>query len=114
MKLHVLFAALPLLFPVALFAADHDRHATSSPAAADSAKSAVPWAQGTIKKIAKGSVVLAHGPIENIGMSAMTMKFGVRNEAVASLAKLKVGDNVRFQAEMADGEVVVVRIEPAK
>jgi Cu(I)/Ag(I) efflux system periplasmic protein CusF len=112
MRLHALFAALSLLFPAALFAADHDHHTTTAPAAADSAKSAVPWAQGTIKKIGKGVVTLAHGPIESVGMDAMTMQFAVKDPA--SLARFKVGDKVRFQAVMAGGEIVVERIEPAR
>jgi Cu(I)/Ag(I) efflux system periplasmic protein CusF len=111
MRLHVFFVALPLLFPVALSAAEHDHHSTAAPAA-DSAKSSVPWAQGTIKKIGKGTVTLAHGPIESVGMDAMTMQFAVRDPA--SLARFKVGDKVRFQAVMADGAILVERIEPAR
>lgn len=107
MRLHVLFA-LPLLFPVAAFAADHDH---AAPAAAP-ANSSVPWAQGTIKKIGKGTVTLAHGPIESVGMDAMTMQFPVKDPA--SLRHFKVGDKVRFQAVMAGDEIVVQRIEPAK
>jgi Cu(I)/Ag(I) efflux system periplasmic protein CusF len=111
MRLHVCFLALPLLFPLALSAAEHDHRPTATPAA-DSAKSSVPWAEGTIKKLGKGTVTLAHGPIESIGMDAMTMQFAVRDPA--SLARFKVGDKVRFQAVMAGGEIVVERIEPAR
>ncbi len=112
MRLHAFVIALPLLFPVALFAADHDHRSTTQPAAADSAKPSVPWAQGTIKKIGKGTVTLAHGPIESVGMDAMTMQFAVKDPA--SLARFKVGDKVRFQAVMTGGEIVVERIEPAR
>jgi Cu(I)/Ag(I) efflux system periplasmic protein CusF len=112
MRLHALFVALPLLFPVAVFAADHDNHTLAAPAAAGAAKPAVPWAQGTIKKIGKGNVTLTHGPIESVGMDAMTMQFPVKDPA--SLARFKVGDKVRFQAVMAGSEIVVERIEPAR
>lgn len=108
MRLQALSIALPLLFPAAACAADHDR---AAPAAA-AAKSSVPWAQGTIKKIGQGTVTLAHGPIDSVGMDAMTMQFPVRQPA--SLARFKVGDKVRFQAVMAGDEIVVERIEPAQ
>lgn len=74
----------------------------------------LPWAQGTIKKLDKtaSTATIAHGPIDSIGMGAMTMQFAVKD--AAGLAKLKAGDKVRFQAVMAGGEVVVTRIEAAK
>jgi Cu/Ag efflux protein CusF len=107
MRLRIFFVVLPLLLPGAPFAAGRSH----SPAA-DATKPAVSWADGTIKKIGKGTVTLAHGPIESVGMSAMTMQFAVK--APASLTRFQVGDKVRFQAVMAGGEIVVVRIEPAR
>jgi Cu(I)/Ag(I) efflux system periplasmic protein CusF len=96
MKLLRVFAiALSLLFSFASYAAD-----------------VVPWAQGTIKKIAGDKAIIAHGAIDSIGMSPMTMQFTVKD--AAGLAKLKVGDKVRFQAVMAGGDIVVTRIEAAK
>lgn len=93
MKLLRTFAiALSLLFPIASFAADP-----------------VPWAEGTLKKVAGDKAVIAHGPIDSIGMAPMTMRFTVRD--TVGLARLKAGDKVRFQAIMADGDVVVTRIE---
>jgi Cu/Ag efflux protein CusF len=87
--------ALSLLFSFASFAADE-----------------VPWAQGTIKKVAGDKATIAHGPIDSVGMGAMTMQFTVKD--AAGLAKLKAGDKVRFQAIMAGGDIVVTRIEAAK
>jgi Cu(I)/Ag(I) efflux system periplasmic protein CusF len=96
MKLLRAFAiALSLLFSFATFAADE-----------------VPWAQGTIKKVAGDKATIAHGPIDSVGMGAMTMQFAVKD--AAGLAKLKAGDKVRFQAIMAGGDIVVTRIEAAK
>jgi Cu/Ag efflux protein CusF len=96
MKLLRAFAiALSLLFSFATFAADE-----------------VPWAQGTIKKITGDKATIAHGPIDSIGMGAMTMQFAVKD--AAGLAKVKAGDKVRFQAIMAGGDIVVTRIEAAK
>jgi Cu/Ag efflux protein CusF len=89
--------AISLLFPLASYAADP-----------------VPWAEGTIKKVdaAARTAVIAHGPIESIGMAPMTMQFTVKD--AAGLAKLKAGDQVRFQAVMAGGDIVVTRIEAKK
>jgi Cu/Ag efflux protein CusF len=96
MKLLRAFAiALSLLFSFASFAADE-----------------VPWAQGTIKKIAGDKATIAHGPIDSVGMGPMTMQFPVKD--TAALAKLKAGDKVRFQAIMSGGDIVVTRIEAAK
>lgn len=96
MKLLRAFAiALSLLFSFASFAADP-----------------VPWAEGTIKQIVGEKAIIAHGPIESIGMAPMTMAFVVKD--VAGLAKLKAGDKVRFQAIMAGGDIVVTRIEARK
>ena len=87
--------AFSLLFPLASFAADP-----------------VPWAEGTIRKVAGDKATIAHGPIDSIGMAPMTMQLTVKD--AAGLAKLKAGDKVRFQAVMADGDIVVTRIEAAK
>jgi Cu/Ag efflux protein CusF len=109
MKLPVFPLVLALLFPFSVGAAGHDHHAAPATAAAQ-----VPWAQGTIKKVdAKaGKATIAHGPIDSIGMGPMTMMFTVKD--TTGLARLKAGDAVRFQAVMADGDIVVVRIEAAR
>ena len=72
----------------------------------------VPWAQGTLKKVAGNKATIDHGPIDSIGMGPMTMQFTVKD--AAGLARLKNGDKVRFQAVMAGGDIVVTRIEVAK
>jgi Cu/Ag efflux protein CusF len=88
-------------------AADHDHHgAVATPAVA--------MAEGVVKKVDKagGKLTLAHGPIDNLGMSAMTMVFKLK--APVSAENLKVGDKVRFLADYVGGEVVIVRLESAK
>jgi Cu/Ag efflux protein CusF len=72
----------------------------------------VPWAHGTLKKIAGNKATIDHGPIDSIGMGPMTMQFTVKD--AAGLARLKAGDKVRFQAIMAGGDIVVTRIETTK
>lgn len=88
-------AVASLLFPFSLLAADG-------------------LAEGTVKKIDAPSqrVMLAHGPIANVGMGPMTMMFKVKDPAM--LKKLKDGDKVRFRVEEIGGEYTIVRIEAAK
>lgn len=88
-----------------LFAADPAAHTQSAAAA---------LSEGTVKSIDKaaGRVILAHGPLANLGMPGMTMPFAVRNPAW--LEKLKPGDRIRFRAVEGDGGYVVVLIEPQK
>lgn len=71
-------------------------------------------AEGTVKKIDAPTqrIMLAHGPIANIGMGAMTMMFKVKDPAL--LKPLKEGDKVRFRVEDLGGTYTVVRIEAAK
>jgi Cu/Ag efflux protein CusF len=98
MKLLRVFAfAMSCLFSFATLAADQ-----------------VPWAEGTVKKIDQTAktAVIAHGPIDSIGMGAMTMQFAVKD--AAGLARLKAGEKVRFQAVMEGGDIVVTRIEAKK
>lgn len=70
--------------------------------------------EGTVKKIDVPSqrVMLAHGPITNIGMPPMTMMFKVKEAAM--LKKLKDGDKVRFRVEDVGGDYTIVRIEAAQ
>lgn len=91
-------AVASLCLPLSLLAAD---------------KSAA-LSEGTVKKIDAASqrVMLAHGPIENIGMGPMTMMFKVKDPAM--LKPLKDGAKVRFRVEDVGGEYTVVRIEAAK
>ena len=103
-------AAFALLVSPAL-AEDHSAHSHGgmvTPAASQA------LTEGTIRKLdrAAGSVTITHGPIENLGMSAMTMTFAFKKGVVP--AALKEGDKVRFRAEDKAGQYVVVRVEAAK
>ncbi|QQE08028.1 copper-binding protein [Cupriavidus sp. ISTL7] len=64
-----------------------------------------------VKKIdAKaGKVTLKHGPIENLGMSAMTMAFPVKDRA--SLKDFKEGDAVTAVFDTVDGKPTVVDMQ---
>jgi Cu(I)/Ag(I) efflux system periplasmic protein CusF len=72
-----------------------------------------PLAEGSIKKIdlAAGKVTIAHGPLVNLGMPAMTMAFKVKD--AGWLKSYQIGDKIRFLAEQQDAQYVVVKIEKA-
>ena len=113
MKLVLLRAAVAVALGsilVPAIAQDHSAHmhgAAAKPAAQS-------LSEGTIKKLdaAAGKLTIAHGPIENLGMPAMTMSFAYAKGVVPSA--VKEGDRIRFRAEEKDGRYVVVRVEAAK
>ena len=57
-------------------------------------------------------LLLKHGPIPGLGMSAMTMEFGVRNARM--LKSLKPGDRILFSAERVNDDYVVTSVQAAK
>ena len=76
------------------------------------AAAALPFVNGEVRKVdpTKGTVVLKHGDIPNLGMPAMAMEF----HAEAKLLKtVKPGDKVKFQADMVGGKLVLVGFERA-
>lgn len=108
-----LFAALALFTLAAQPALAEMDHAHMQHAAAPVA-AANAMTEGTVKKIDKAGnkLTIAHGPIENLGMPAMTMAFPVKE--AGKLDQVKVGDKVRFRAEQVNGTITVVALEPAK
>ena len=57
-------------------------------------------------------VLLKHGPIDNLGMSDMTMEFGVANPRM--LAFFKRGKKVMFSAVRVKDDYVVTHVEAAR
>lgn len=103
-----LIFALMLAISLPAFA-QHDHHAGHMAAVKEA-----PLTEGVVKKIdAKaGEIVIQHGQLDSIGMPPMTMAFGVAEKSW--LGKLKVGDKIRFAAEMKGGNAIVSRYEMAK
>lgn len=89
---------------------DHDHH-DGAPATTQDASAAL--SVGEVKKVDKdtGKLTIKHGPLDNLGMGAMTMVFKVGNPAM--LDQVKAGDQVRFRAERVDDALTVTRLEPA-
>lgn len=92
--------------PYALAARDN-----ATPGAALVVAQAAPLSEGEVRKIDKaaGKLTIKHGPLDNLGMPAMTMVFRVKD--AATLDQLKPGDRIRFLAEKADGVITVTKLE---
>lgn len=93
--------------------AQHAGHGTAKPAAANTATDAGEMADGEVRRIdkSKGTVMLKHGEIRSIRMGPMTMNFKLKDPAMADA--LKVGDKVRFSAEMKGDDLIVTAIRKA-
>ena len=92
--------------PYALATGDHASHA-----AAQVVAQAAPLSEGEVRKIDKaaGKLTIKHGPLDNLGMPAMTMVFRVKD--AATLDQVKPGDRIRFLAEKVDGIITVTKLE---
>ena len=66
--------------------------------------------RGEIKKIRSdlGKITIKHGPLEKLGMPAMTMIFQVKDHAM--LTQVKEGDHIRFIADKVDGAYTVTQM----
>lgn len=82
--------------------------------AASASVAAMPLVNGEVRKLdpATGLIVLRHGDIPNLAMPAMTMGFEIADKKM--LDGIKVGDKVRFQAEMVKGKATVTELHPVK
>ena len=90
-------------------ASEHDGHHGQAAVPADLAQ-----ADGVVKKVDKaaGKVTLAHGPLTNLDMPAMTMVFRVKD--AKWLDQLAPGTKIRFVADQVDGVLTVVSFEAVK
>ena len=74
-----------------------------------------PMVNGQVTRIdeAAGKITLRHGPIKKLDMNeGMTMVFRVQDPAM--LKRVKVGDNVRFDADRINGQFTVTKIEKVR
>ena len=113
MKLLVATITSGIVLMVPLAAVAQSGHvAHLSAATTTSAQSAM--TNGVIKKVDKaaGTVTIAHEPLTNLGMPAMTMTFLVKDRGW--IAGMKEGVKIRFVAEDVRGELTVVAVEQGK
>ncbi|CAN7285833.1 copper-binding protein [Paraburkholderia sp. 22099] len=66
---------------------------------------------GEVKKVdtSAGKLTIKHGPLDNLGMDAMTMVFKVKDPAMIS--QVKPGDKIDFVAEEVDGALTVAKLQ---
>lgn len=102
--LAALTLAMSLTFGMSAIAAPHVDHGVAG------SQVAIP-SEGEVKKVdkAQGRLTIKHGPLENLGMPAMTMIFRVKD--VAMLDQVKPGDRIKFLAEKINGALTVTRLE---
>jgi Cu/Ag efflux protein CusF len=105
-----------LAFPAASYAAGGDTgnmnmDVDMSGGTKQSADANNSMSHGEIKKVdaAAGKLTIKHGPLENLGMDAMTMVFKVKDPAM--LSQVKVGDNIDFVAGKVNGALTVVQLQ---
>lgn len=113
MQRKFMLAVLALMFSVAgvaYAASEHDGHMMHE---GGKASMAMEMSKGSIKKINKEAekITIAHGPLENLAMPAMTMTFKVVDKSW--LDSFKVGDDVRFFPEHRSDGYTVVKMEKA-
>jgi Cu(I)/Ag(I) efflux system protein CusF len=101
----VLATVLAGTFAAAL--AQHSGHPPAAPAASTQ------MADGEVRRIdlERGTILLKHGDIPNLGMGPMTMGFKLKDRAAAK--DLKVGDKVKFIAEQQGETLIVTQIRRA-
>jgi Cu(I)/Ag(I) efflux system periplasmic protein CusF len=100
---------LSLVLAAALAGAQAQTAAAAASAGPGTAPARMPLARGKVIEVDRqqGRVLVEHGPIQSIGMDAMTMEFAVPDGKL--LASLKPGDRIRFAAAWKDGDYVVTR-----
>lgn len=88
-----------------------DMKGMAKPNAQASTTAASEFSEGEIRTLYKdeGQVTIKHGEIKNLHMSAMTMMFAVKEKSM--LAKLQVGDKVKFKAIEKSGALLITEIK---
>ena len=106
--------AVTLGLAVPLGASAADDNPTKQPSDAKPVDSHAQMSTGEVKKVDKssGKVTIKHGPIDNLGMPAMTMVFRVKDPEM--LDQMKQGDKISFVAEKVNGAFTLIQTEPAK
>jgi Cu(I)/Ag(I) efflux system protein CusF len=107
---------LPLAFAVSVAAPAQVAPSPAMPGRPASASAPAPQtlASGEVLEVDKQDqrVLLKHGPIQNLGMDAMTMEFSVPDRKL--LESLRPGDKIRFAAIWKAGDYELTRIERVK
>ncbi|KVU54080.1 RND transporter [Burkholderia ubonensis] len=98
-------------FSAASHAAGEMGNMDMSGGAKQGAEAASGMSHGEIRKVdtAAGKLTIKHGPLENLGMDAMTMVFKVKDAAM--LSQVKAGDKIDFVADEVNGALTVTKLQ---
>lgn len=110
-SVHVLMLAVFFTSPVGASAEEVTKSGTMTPSTPLKSADAASMSTGEVKKIDKdaGKITIKHGPLDNLGMPAMTMIFRVKDAAM--LEQVRPGDTISFIAEKANGALTVIRMQ---
>lgn len=110
MKMALTTSLVAVLLSFSIGAMAQDAHAAHH-ATPTATSQEVAMINGVVKRVDKaaGSVTIAHEPLTNLGMPAMTMTFLVKDRTW--LDSMKVGAAIRFHAESVKGELTVVALD---
>lgn len=99
----IIALSLGIFVPMSGYAASEATTTEATPTASD-------LVNAEVRKVdaSQGKITLKHGPIDSLGMPAMTMVFRVADHGM--LARVKAGDQVKFQADRLDGSFRVVSL----
>ncbi|AOJ77563.1 copper-binding protein [Burkholderia ubonensis] len=100
-----------LTFAAATYAASDMGNMSMGSGTMQSADMKDSMSHGEIRKVdtAAGKLTIKHGPLENLGMDAMTMVFKVKDAAM--LSQVKAGDKIDFVAEEVNGALTVTKLQ---
>ncbi|KVT75969.1 RND transporter [Burkholderia ubonensis] len=100
-----------LAFSAASHAAGEMGNMDMSGGAKQGVEAASGMSHGEIRKVdtAAGKLTIKHGPLENLGMDAMTMVFKVKDAAM--LSQVKAGDRIDFVADEVNGALTVTKLQ---
>ncbi|KWE89114.1 RND transporter [Burkholderia ubonensis] len=100
-----------LAFSAASHAAGEMGNMDMSGGAKQGVEAASGMSHGEIRKVdtAAGKLTIKHGPLENLGMDAMTMVFKVKDAAM--LLQVKAGDKIDFVADEVNGALTVTKLQ---
>ncbi|KVD67373.1 copper-binding protein [Burkholderia ubonensis] len=100
-----------LAFSAASHAAGEMGNMDMSGGAKQGVEAASGMSHGEIRKVdtAAGKLTIKHGPLENLGMDAMTMVFKVKDAAM--LSQVKAGDKIDFVADEVNGALTVTKLQ---
>lgn len=74
------------------------------------AQADIEYSTGTVKKVnnKSGKVTIIHGPLNNLGMPAMTMVFRADEDLIARMSE---GQNIEFLADRVKGKLTVIDLK---